>query len=101
MDRLGRTAVRANQSRLSIVPAGSRAARRVSAPGRQAALAPKWPVAVAAAVDVDVSGPDRHAGAEASPETPYLSNGYTITVLKNRNPPGCLEIFDFIGDRTP
>jgi hypothetical protein len=58
-------------------------------------------LAVAAAVDVDVSGPDRHAGAEASPETPYLSNGHAITVLKNRNPPGCLEIFDFIGDRTP
>ena len=31
----------------------------------------------------------------------YLSNGYTIVVLANRDPPGCFEIFDFIGDRTP
>ena len=31
----------------------------------------------------------------------YLSNGYTIIVLENRDAPGCFEIFDFIGDRTP
>jgi D-alanyl-D-alanine carboxypeptidase len=31
----------------------------------------------------------------------YPSNGYTIVVLENRDPPGCFEIFDFIGDRTP
>jgi CubicO group peptidase (beta-lactamase class C family) len=31
----------------------------------------------------------------------YLTNGYTIAVLENRDPPSCFEIFDFIGDRTP
>lgn len=31
----------------------------------------------------------------------YPSNGYTIVVLANRDPPGCFQIFDFIGDRTP
>ncbi len=31
----------------------------------------------------------------------YLNNGYTIVVLENREPPGCFEVFDFIGDRTP
>lgn len=31
----------------------------------------------------------------------YLGNGYTIVVLENRDPPGCFELFDFIGDRTP
>lgn len=31
----------------------------------------------------------------------YLSNGYTIVVLENRDPPACFEVFDFIGDRTP
>jgi D-alanyl-D-alanine carboxypeptidase len=31
----------------------------------------------------------------------YLNNGYTIVVLENLDPPGCFELFDFIGDRTP
>lgn len=31
----------------------------------------------------------------------YLSNGYTIIVLENRDPPACFQVFDFIGDRTP
>jgi D-alanyl-D-alanine carboxypeptidase len=31
----------------------------------------------------------------------YLNNGYTIIVFENRDPPGCFETFDFIGDRTP
>lgn len=31
----------------------------------------------------------------------YPNNGYTIIILENRDPPGCFETFDFIGDRTP
>jgi CubicO group peptidase (beta-lactamase class C family) len=31
----------------------------------------------------------------------YLNSGYTIIVLENRDPPGCFETFDFIGDRIP
>jgi CubicO group peptidase (beta-lactamase class C family) len=31
----------------------------------------------------------------------YMNNSYTIVVLENRDPPGCFEVFDFIGDRTP
>lgn len=31
----------------------------------------------------------------------YPSNGYTIVVLANRDPPGCFQLTDFIGDRTP
>lgn len=31
----------------------------------------------------------------------YLNNGYTIVILANRDPPGCFQLFDFIGDRTP
>ena len=31
----------------------------------------------------------------------YLTSGYTIVVLENRDPPACFQLFDFIGDRTP